>query len=47
MRLLIYGSKEFASTVADLARHCGHNVVGLVDDFNTSVDIVGNLDLNP
>ena len=44
MRLLIYGSKEFASTVADLARHCGHNVVGLVDDFNTSVDIVGNLD---
>lgn len=44
MRLLIYGSKEFAATVADLVRHCGHEVAGMVDDFNVGAGIVGNLD---
>lgn len=44
MRLLIYGSKEFATTVADLVRHCGHEIAGMVDDFNVGAGIVGNLD---
>ncbi|MBS0510334.1 MAG: hypothetical protein JSR42_03985 [Proteobacteria bacterium] len=44
MRLLIYGSREFASTVADLVRHCGYEVAGMVDDFNIGAGIVGNLD---
>lgn len=43
MRVLIYGSKEFAATVADLVRHCGHEVAGMVDDFNVGAGIVGNL----
>ncbi len=44
MRILIYGSKEFAATVGDLVRHCGHEVAGMVDDFNVGAGIVGNLD---
>ena len=44
MRLLIYGSREFASTVADLIRHCGHEVAGMVDDFNVGTGIVGKFD---
>lgn len=42
MRLLIYGSKSFASTVAELIRCCGHEVVGYVDDFNVGPDILGS-----
>lgn len=45
MRLLIYGSKDFASTVAELVRHCGHEVAGLVDDFNCGPAILGSLDV--
>lgn len=44
MRLLIYGSKDFALTVADLIRHCGHEVVGMVDDFNSGPGILGGLE---
>lgn len=44
MRLLIYGSKEFAATVAELVRHCGHDVIGMVDDFNAGPGIVGTFD---
>lgn len=44
MRLLIYGSKEFAHTVADLVRHCGHELVGMVDDFNSGPQILGTFD---
>lgn len=44
MRLLIYGSKEFAATVAELIQHCGHEVIGMVDDFSTSPGIVGTFD---
>ena len=44
MRLLIYGSKEFALTVSELIRHCGHEVIGMVDDFHTGPGIVGNLE---
>jgi sugar O-acyltransferase (sialic acid O-acetyltransferase NeuD family) len=43
MQILIYGSKDFAQTVNELARHCGHQVVGMVDDFRTGDGIVGNL----
>lgn len=44
MRLLLYGAREFARTVAELARHCGHEVAGLVDDRLTGPDIVGSLE---
>src|SRR5574337_588135 len=43
MRLLIYGSREFAATVSDLVRHCGHELMGMVDDFNVGAGIIGNL----
>jgi len=45
MRLLLYGSKDFAATVAELVRHCGHEAVGLVDDFNTGPGILGSFDM--
>jgi sugar O-acyltransferase (sialic acid O-acetyltransferase NeuD family) len=44
MRLLIYGSKDFALTVAELIRHCGHEAAGMVDDYNVGPGILGNLD---
>lgn len=44
MHLLIYGSKEFALTVAELVRHCGHETIGMVDDFNCGPGILGNLE---
>lgn len=43
MRLLIYGSKDFALTVKDLARHCGYEVIGMVDDFNEGEGVLGSL----
>ena len=44
MRLLIYGSKDFAATVAELVRHCGYEVAGMVDDYNSGPGILGNFD---
>jgi sugar O-acyltransferase (sialic acid O-acetyltransferase NeuD family) len=44
MQLLIYGSKEFAATVAELVRHCGHEVAGMVDDYNSGPGILGKSD---
>lgn len=44
MRLLIYGSRSFAQTVADLARDCGHEVVGMIDDLASGPGIVGTFD---
>lgn len=43
MRLLIYGSKEFALTVAELVRHCGHETAGMVDDYNSDSGTLGSL----
>lgn len=43
MRILIYGSKEFAQTVAELVRHCGHELVGMIDDYNAGAHILGGL----
>jgi len=34
--LLIYGSESFARTAAELVRHCGHAVVGFLDDYEHS-----------
>jgi len=45
MRVLIYGSKEFALTVAELARHCGYEVVGMIDDFNSGPGTLGCFDV--
>ncbi len=44
MRLLIYGSKTFARTAGELARHCGHEVVGYIDDFDSSSQALGNFE---
>jgi len=44
MRFLIYGSGDFAATVTELIRHCGHEVAGYVDDFNSGPYVLGTLD---
>lgn len=44
MPLLIYGSREFARTVAELAKDCGHDVAGYIDDFSRAPDILGSLE---
>lgn len=44
MQLLIFGSREFAPTVAELAEDCGHRVVGFIDDFSQGPGILGSLD---
>lgn len=44
MQLLIYGSREFAETVAELALDCGHEVAGFIDDFSPGPRILGTLD---
>jgi sugar O-acyltransferase (sialic acid O-acetyltransferase NeuD family) len=41
MRLIIYGARDYADTVADLAIDCGHEVVGKVDDEGRSDDVLG------
>lgn len=44
MRLLIYGSGDFAATVSELVRHCGHEAIGMVDDFSSGPGILGDLE---
>jgi sugar O-acyltransferase (sialic acid O-acetyltransferase NeuD family) len=44
MHLLVYGSRTFAQTMADLALDCGHDVVGMIDDWNSGPGIVGTLE---
>lgn len=44
MRLLIYGAGDFAPTVIELVRACGHEAVGLVDDTRPRPEILGNLE---
>ena len=44
MQFLIYGSREFAHTVAELVEDCGHVVAGFIDDFSSGPRIVGTLE---
>ncbi len=44
MKLLVYGSGEFAIVVRDLAQQCGHEVSGFIDDFNVGPGILGDFD---
>ena len=44
MRLLIYGSGDFAPTVIELVKACGHEAVGLVDDMNDGPEILGTFE---
>ncbi|NTW98456.1 MAG: hypothetical protein HGB35_00665 [Geobacteraceae bacterium] len=44
MKILLYGSREFSLVVAELVRHCGHTVSGMVDDYNSGTDILGGID---
>lgn len=41
MKLLVYGSQDFAQTVAALAVDCGYVIAGFVDDFNQGTGVVG------
>lgn len=43
MRLLIYGASDFAVTVIELVRACGHEPVGFVDDFKKTSETLGSL----
>lgn len=43
MKLLIYGASDFAHTVVELAQSCGHEVVGLIDDFSQKPGVLGTL----
>ena len=43
MLLLIYGSSDFAPTVIELVKACGHDPIGIVDDFNEKIGILGSL----
>ncbi|MNW34172.1 UDP-N-acetylbacillosamine N-acetyltransferase [compost metagenome] len=43
-RIVIYGSRQFAYYVRDLAEECGHDFVGFVDDFSSGKDILGTFD---
>lgn len=40
-KLLIYGSRDFARLVKDIARQLDYEFVGYIDDFYTGGDIVG------
>lgn len=44
MQMLIYGSREFAETVAELAVDCGYDVAGFIDDFSPGPHILGSLE---
>jgi len=44
MKLLIYGAGDFSSTVAALARVCGHEVVGLIDDTGRNEQALGRFE---
>lgn len=44
MEVLIYGSREFAQTVAELVADCGHQVAGFIDDFSVGPNILGSLE---
>lgn len=43
LKILVYGAAEFSSTVADLARHCGHEVIGLISDNENDPGTLGKL----
>lgn len=44
MKLLIYGAGDFSTTVAALARCCGHDVVGLIDDTGRNTQALGRFE---
>lgn len=41
MRLLIYGSRSYSDTIAELAEDCGHEVVGRMDDDGRASHVLG------
>jgi sugar O-acyltransferase (sialic acid O-acetyltransferase NeuD family) len=44
VKLLLYGSRSFSSTVAFLAKDCGYSVGGMVDDHHLGDLVLGTLD---
>jgi len=43
-RIIIYGSKDFASTIKYLVKDCGYETVGMIDDFRTGTGILGTFE---
>src|SRR5471030_175582 len=41
MKVLVYGSKEFGRVIKALARECGHECLGFIDDFSTGPEVIG------
>ncbi len=41
-KLLIYGSQVFAEIVKDLALACDYEVCGLIDDYSTGEEVIGD-----
>ncbi len=41
-RVAIYGSKDYAILVGRMARECGHEIIGFIDDFETSSKTLGS-----
>lgn len=44
MRLFLYGSRNYAQTVSGIAAELGHEVAGLIDDWQTGPGIAGTFD---
>lgn len=47
MQLLIYGSRSFALTIADLAKDCGYEVVAMIDDDRAAAGVIRGLEHVP
>ena len=43
-KLLLFGSRDFSKTVAELAKDCEYEVVGTIDDYYRGPSILGTLD---
>jgi acetyltransferase-like isoleucine patch superfamily enzyme len=44
MDLLVYGSREFGQVVRLLAKACGHEVIGFIDDLHPGEGVIGGYD---
>jgi sugar O-acyltransferase (sialic acid O-acetyltransferase NeuD family) len=44
VKLLLYGSTQFSTTVRELARHCGFEVAGVIDQHSSGNKILGSFE---
>lgn len=43
--LLLFGARGYSRTVAELARHCGYEIAGAIDDFSDGPGVLGTLEM--